>query len=235
MSRSFVTRCLLTCMVFGAALSPSIVETQPESTSADARLRALYTEEWNWRRKEMARGGDQPGEAGASDHFPRVDAASQQARLDYWTQTLKTLDSIPFDELSAEEKVNAQIFRTSIRALASDVSYRTYEAPFNSDTFFWTEFTPRQGFSTAAAYRAFLGRLRDVPRYFDEQMVNMRAGLARGYSVPRVSVVGRDTDDRAVREGRHDQPSVCAVCPDAGLHPACGTGGDACRSSHGHP
>ena len=31
-----------------------------------------------------------------------------------------------------------------------------------------------------------------MPRYFDEQIVNMRAGLARGYSVPRVSVIGRD-------------------------------------------
>jgi uncharacterized protein (DUF885 family) len=31
-----------------------------------------------------------------------------------------------------------------------------------------------------------------VPRYFDEQIVNMRAGLARGFTVPRVSVVGRD-------------------------------------------
>ena len=31
-----------------------------------------------------------------------------------------------------------------------------------------------------------------MPRYFDEQIANMRAGLARGYSVPRVSVVGRD-------------------------------------------
>src|SRR5262249_32962024 len=60
------------------------------------------------------------------------------------------------------------------------------------DTFFWTDFTPRQGFSTVAAYRAYLGRLRDVPRYFDEQIVNMRAGLARGFTVPRVSVVGRD-------------------------------------------
>ncbi len=109
-----------------------------------------------------------------------------------WTRTLKTLDSIPFDELSPEEEVNAQIFRTSIRGLASDVRYRTYEAPFNSDTFFWTDFTPRQGFATVAAYRAYLGRLRDVPRYFDEQMANMRDGLARGYSVPRVSVVGRD-------------------------------------------
>ena len=88
--------------------------------------------------------------------------------------------------------MNAQVFRTSIRALANDVRFRTYEAPFNSDTFFWTEFTPRQGFPTAAAYRAYLGRLRDVPRYFDEQIANMRAGLARGFTVPRVSVVGRD-------------------------------------------
>ena len=50
-------------------------------------------------------------------------------------RTLATLDTIPFDQLSAEEKINAQIFRTSLRALASDIQYRTYEAPFNSDTF----------------------------------------------------------------------------------------------------
>ena len=31
-----------------------------------------------------------------------------------------------------------------------------------------------------------------MPRYFDEQIANMRAGLARGFTVPRVSVVGRD-------------------------------------------
>ena len=134
----------------------------------------------------------EPGEAGASDHFPRVDAASQQARLAYWTRTLATLDSIPLDELSPEEKVNAQVFRASIRALSNEMKFRTYEAPFNSDTFFWTDFTPRQGFVTASAYRAYLGRLRDVPRYFDEQITNMRAGLARGFTVPRVSVVGRD-------------------------------------------
>jgi len=194
MSRSFA-RSVLTCLVLCAplVLSPPAAWTQGDATSADARLRALYTEEWNWRRTELARAGDQPGEAGASDHFPRVDAASQQARLAYWTRTLATLDSVPFDQLSPEEKVNAQIFRTSIRALANDVKFRTYEAPFNSDTFFWTAFTPRQGFASADAYRAYLGRLRDVPRYFDEQTANMRAGLARGFTVPRVSVVGRDT------------------------------------------
>jgi uncharacterized protein (DUF885 family) len=163
--------------------------TQRVASSADERLRALYTEEWNWRRKELGRDADQQADAA---HLPRVDAASQQARLAYWTRTLAALDGVPFDRLSPEEKVNTQIFRTSIRALANDVKFRIYEAPFNSDTFFWTQFTPRQGFTTAEAYRAYLGRLRDVPRYFDEQIANMRAGLARGFTVPRVSVVGRD-------------------------------------------
>jgi uncharacterized protein (DUF885 family) len=172
------------------SLAPA-AQSPREPTSADARLRALYTEEWKWRGQELARGGNQPGNAGAN-RFPRVDAVSQQARLAYWTKALATLDSIPFEQLSPEEKVNAQVFRASVRALANDVRFRTYEAPFNSDTFFWTEFTPRQGLATADAYRAFLGRLGDVPRYFDEQMANMRAGLARGYTVPRVSVLGRD-------------------------------------------
>ena len=174
-------------------LLPVPAATQRDASSADARLRALYTEEWNGRRQEMARISDQPGEAGASNRFPRVDAASQQARLAYWTKTLATLDGIPLDELSPEEKVNAQVFRASIRSFSNDLKFRIYEAPFNSDTFFWTDFTPRQGFATLGAYRAYLGRLRDVPRYFEEQIANMRAGLARGFTVPRVSVVGRDT------------------------------------------
>ncbi len=193
MPKPFVDRSLTSVVLCAVlVLVPASVRTQRGAGSADDRLRALYTEEWNWRQQELARGDQREG-AGPADRFPRVDAASQQARLAYWTRALATLDGIPFDELSPEEKVNAQVFRTSIRALATDVRFRTYEAPFNSDTFFWTEFTPRQGFATAGAYRAFLGRLRDVPRYFDEQMANMRAGLARGFTVPRVSVVGRDT------------------------------------------
>jgi len=172
-------------------LSLSAGLAHAQAPSPDARLAALYTEEWTWRLREMAR-TDQPGDAAATDHFPRVDAASQQARLAYWTRALATLDSIPFDSLSAEGKINAQVFRATVTALATDVRYRTYEAPFNSDTFFWTEFTPRQGFAAADTYRNYLGRLRDVPRYFDEQIANLRAGLARGYTVPRVSTAGRD-------------------------------------------
>ena len=161
------------------------------SDSPDARLRALYTAEWNWRLNEMAR-TDQPGEAGRTNRLARVDAATQESRLAYWTRVLAQLDSIPFDRLSAEERVNGQVFRTSITELANDVRFKTYEMPFNSDSFFWTEFTPRQGFSTAEAYGNYMGRLRDAPRFFSEHITNMRAGLARGFTVPRIAVEGRD-------------------------------------------
>jgi uncharacterized protein (DUF885 family) len=181
MSTAFM-RVTFVVFVFASALSAPLPAQAPANGAA-ARLRALYTEEWNWRQKDLGRG---------SDGFARVDPASQQARLAYWTKALATLDTIPVDQLSPEEKVNAQVFRASIQALANDVRFRTYETPFNSDTFFWADFTPRQGLANAEAYRSFLARLRDVPRHFDEQIANMRAGLARGFSVPRVSVVGRD-------------------------------------------
>jgi uncharacterized protein (DUF885 family) len=202
--------CAVSVSVFGPASAQTPPATGSATGSADARLRALYTEEWNWRRHELARSGDREGAEDSSDHFPKVDAASQQARLAYWTKTLATLDGIPFDQLSPEEKVNAQVFKTSIRALANDITFRTYEAPFNSDTFFWTGFTPRQGLANASAYRAYLARLRDVPRYFDEQIANMRAGLARGFTVPRVSVVDRDKTIEPYAQGDEKNPLFAA-------------------------
>jgi len=194
-STSRIAHCLA-CLTLSSlaplSRSPAQASGARDSTSPDTRLRALYTREWTWRQRELARSDNPREEAAGSDHFPHVDAASQQARLAYWTQVLAALDSIPVGALSPEEKINAQVFGTSVRALANDVRFRTYETPFNSDTFFWTEFTSRQGFSTAAAYGRYLARLRDVPRYFDEHIANMRAGLARGFTVPRVSVLGRD-------------------------------------------
>jgi uncharacterized protein (DUF885 family) len=181
-------------IAFALLLSPAALVAQtPATNDADQRLKALYTAEWDWRQKEFAREPGQVGRGSAADHFPRVDAASQQQRLDYWQKTLADLDKIPLDPLSAEEKLNAQIFRAVLEEQIVDVRYKTYEAPFNADTFFWTNNTPREGFATADEYRRYLGRLRDVPRYFDEQIVNMRAGLKRGFTVPKSSVVGRDT------------------------------------------
>ena len=178
-----------------AATAPVAVHAQAApaaaSSSADRQLRALYDAEWEWRGKELGeRRGD--GDNGPTDHFPKIDPASQQARIAYWTKTLAALDKIPVDQLSPEEKINAAVFRTSLEAFVANGRFRTWEMPFNADSQFWSGIAPRSPYRNADQYRRYIARLRDLPRYFDEQIANMRAGLKRGFSVPRVTLEGRD-------------------------------------------
>ncbi|MBS0366487.1 MAG: DUF885 family protein [Proteobacteria bacterium] len=166
--------------------------------SADARLRAIYEQEWKWRSEQLPGGEDST--LPIADHLPRVDPASQQARLRYWEQTLRALDAIPRRRLSAAEQVNFGVYRAQIEVLAANQRFRDYEMPVNSDTTFWTDlgYTARRPFRGLSDYQHWLAQMRDVPRYFDEQIANMRAGLKRGFTPPRVTLQGRDASITAV-------------------------------------
>ena len=117
--------------------------------SADEQLRAIYTTEWKWWKEQMAEEPDDERPGNESAHLPHVDAASQESRLAHLNEVLGDLKAIDFTHLSAEEKVNAQVFRAIIEERISDLRFKTYQTPFNADSFFWTEFTPREGFSDA--------------------------------------------------------------------------------------
>jgi len=116
--------------------APAALVAQTAANEADKRLKTLYDTEWEWRQKEDARVPGEFGRHAADDHLPRVDAASQQQRLEYWQKMLAELDKIPLESLSPREKINAQVFRAVIEELTVDVRYKAYETPFNSDTFF---------------------------------------------------------------------------------------------------
>ncbi|HWH22839.1 MAG TPA: DUF885 family protein [Allosphingosinicella sp.] len=171
-------------LAFPAAAQQQAPARAASPSSADARLKALYDAVWSWRQKEY--GGEEGG-------FPRVDEASQKRRLAYLEKALADLERIPVDQLSAEERLNAAVFRTSLEGSISDLRFREWEMPFNSDSNFWASLGQQQSFKTAEEYRRYIKRLKDLPRYFDEQMANMRAGLKRGFSVPRATLAGRES------------------------------------------
>jgi uncharacterized protein (DUF885 family) len=160
---------------------------------ADARFKSIYTAEWKWRQSQLlARDEDDPG-AGA--HLVRVDARSQEARLAYWQGVLRQLDAIKPGALSPSERINYAVYRAQIAALAEALRFREFEQPVNADTAFWTNlaYGARGPFKTVSEYRNYISRLREFPRYFDEQTANMRAGLARGFTPPKVTLAGRDS------------------------------------------
>lgn len=172
---------------------PALAQTSVPAGAADARLRTLYEKEWAWRQNEFARVAEDDSWSASGDHLPHVDAATQQRRLTYWQGIARELDAIPAAELSPEERINAAVFRTTLEANIANQKFRSWEMPLNADSNFWSGLAARQPYARAEQYRRYLGRMRDVPRYFDEQIANMRAGLKRGFSVPRVTLAGRDS------------------------------------------
>lgn len=194
-------------IVFLALAAASLVARAADSGDADARLQALYEREYAWRQEMLGKVQDEEGEWQEGNRLPPVDADSRAAQLDYWEAALAELDAIPHEALSHEEQINARVFRQIVTTLANEVRFKAYEAPFNSDTFFWTGLYPRLGgFEDAEAYRRYIGRLRDIPRFFDEHIANMRAGLARGFTVPKVTLAGRDESILPYLESGSDNP-----------------------------
>jgi uncharacterized protein (DUF885 family) len=173
---------------------------QEKKENADARFQALYSAEWKWREEQLADGED--SQKPISNHLPKVDAAAQHARLQYWEDLLSKLDAIPRAQLSPQEQVNYDIYQPQVQVLIANQRFRDFEMPANSDTTFWTDlgYTARRPFRTLQDYKNWLAQLHDVPRYFHEQMDEMRAGLKRGFTPPRVTMEGRDASITAVTD-----------------------------------
>ena len=190
---------LAATLVFTPAFSQAV---KPQD--ADAQLRNIYTAEWTWREAQLP--DDEDSQKPIADHLPNVTAAAQEERLRYWLDVRRRLDAIVRDDLSPPELVNFDVYRPQIDALIANQRFRDYEMPANSDTTFWTNigYTARRPFRTLQDYQHWIAQMRDIPRYFREQMDEMRAGLRRGFTPPLVTMQGRDTSISAVTDAAPD-------------------------------
>lgn len=166
---------------------------------AETTLRRLYESEWSWRVAEL---GNQSMSltVPVDDFLPDVSESAQQERLARWEKVLAELEQIPVDELGPAARTDYEVYLHQITTLAEQQRFRMYERPANADTAFWTRLAERAGrrFADAEEARRYLRQLRQVPRYFEQQMDNMRRGVERGFAPPKVSMSGREAPVRTV-------------------------------------
>jgi uncharacterized protein (DUF885 family) len=191
-------------LLAGAALMPAEAWAQsppaaqaPAPSAADVRLRALYNGYSVWVAKEGGYFETEDGEQKQANYLPHVDAATRERQAAHLQDLLNQLNAIPAAQLSTDEQVNAAVFRTVLENALIESKYRTWEMPFNSDSSFWTYLDESHQLRDAAEYQRYIARMREIPRYFDEQIANMRAGIARGFTVPKATLTGRDNSIEA--------------------------------------
>lgn len=166
----------------------------PPLTALDAQFRAIADEEWAWRSQEMPSRG--------SARFPDVSAEGQARRLTYWLNVQQRLDAISLNDLSPQERTNYSVYKHQIDSFVEDIQFGLYEMPFTADSSFWSGVSgmANSTFGSVADYERYLDRLRAAPAHFDQQIVNMRAGIARGFVQPREALSGRDISISTISE-----------------------------------
>jgi uncharacterized protein (DUF885 family) len=195
----------LLCLT-GTALVP--VNAAPVK-EADAKFKALYTKEWKWRQAQQGNDEDDPAHhirAKLPDERPQT----QQMRLNYWRDVMNALTAINPKDLSAENQVNYAVYRAQIISLIDQQKFREYEKPLNADTFFWggPVYAARKPFAREEDARNFISQMNDIPRYFAEETENMRAGLARGFTPPKITLAGRDSSIASVADAKSAQETI---------------------------
>ncbi|HEY4292791.1 DUF885 domain-containing protein [Luteibacter sp.] len=184
--------------------------TAQAATTPDDTFRAIYTKEWAWRNGQagiLTSGEAQPGEG----RLDTVDAANQARRLAYWNDVLAQLDRIDRKSLSGKVKVDYEVYRAQIGNLAAAQRFEQWQMPFNSDSAFWSDIgyvLHGDDLHTRDDYRHYVDRLHQVPAFMDQEIANMRLGLARGFTVPRAVLDGRDVSIAAVAELKNPEDSA---------------------------
>ena len=159
---------------------------------ADQELTDLADAYYDYQLKQYGMSEAANGSTEQGNSLWSVTPEAQRARAEQYASYLSHLDRIDRQSLSEKARTNAIVLQSLLEAEIGDARFSEWEMPFDSDSNFWSYLAPSRGFTTVGEYENYIGRMRDIPRYFAEQTANAKAGLDRGFSVPRVTLEGRD-------------------------------------------
>ena len=160
---------------------------------ASERLQALFEREWAFRMAEFPLLATEVGDHRYDEQIGSVAVGAQRRRVEYWRGALAELRGIETGSLAKEDRVNYRIFERQLEDFIATYQFSSYEIPMTAETGFHTDFArlPSQTrFAGLSDYERYLTRLQAFPVYVEEQIENMRRGLARGMSLPRVVLQG---------------------------------------------
>lgn len=170
------------------------------ASAASEKLHALFEGDWEFRVRSNPLFATSVGRHEWDDELPSAAPEAHDRWAEHARQMLEELAALDLTELDATDRTSAEIFERQMREGLAGHGFRSYEIPINADSGFHIGLArlPRQvPLRTVVDYESYIARLNALPRYFSEQIANMRAGLERGMSLPRVVLEGYDVTIRS--------------------------------------
>jgi uncharacterized protein (DUF885 family) len=164
-----------------------------EISTAELKLDAIIAEHWDFSLREDPTAATAVGVNDFNDELPNVTRADQLRRLDVERRFLRRSRDIDVDALSAVGRANASIFAWVLEDSIGSAELNLSRIPFNTFSgFFMNALTASDNIamSDTKDYEDYIKRLSQFPRYFEENMDNMRQGVRDGFVLPQIVIDG---------------------------------------------
>ena len=183
-------KALAALMIVAAGTSAALAT---DASDAKTELDRLFADEraFVWREDPLSATND--GVHDYDDRLPRVTPADQARRLETDRGFLERLRSIDRAALTEFDAVSYDLFEFMVSQRVALAAYREWRVPLNSDSGFHADLLQLhdlQAPRTTKDYENYIARLADVPRYFDENIANMRQGIKDGFVLPAEIIPG---------------------------------------------
>ncbi|WP_237068010.1 DUF885 domain-containing protein [Microbulbifer guangxiensis] len=177
------------------ALSVILLLLVPQAWAASASetLQQVIDDHWQYSLKEDPIMAGRMGVADYNDQLPGVAPEDRQRRLKAEKDFLARLQAIDADQLTDAERINRDLLSWVLTNSIESSELFLERMPFNSyASFFFDAVEASNGLAMANVkdYEDYIARIRDFGRFFDENITNMRKGIADGFVQPKIVVQG---------------------------------------------
>jgi uncharacterized protein (DUF885 family) len=176
-----------------AALAAFAIAFAADARAQDATLDALMADYWEYYLQEYPVAATRTGIDEFNDRFGRVTPDALAAASATESAFRRRLADIDVTSLSEQGRLNAELFDWVLRDAIEARELGLERIPFNTFSGFYMEaLTASSGvrMDSADDYRDYIARMRDVPRWFAENIANMQRGAETGFVLPRIVIEG---------------------------------------------
>lgn len=179
-----------------------------EPSTAEQQLNSIIAEHWEYSLREDPTGATAVGVNDFNDRMPGVSREDRGRRLAAEQAFLRRARDIDSASLSISARVNLDLFQWILEDSIGSYELNLSRIPFNTFSgFFMNALTASNGvlMSSAADYEDYITRIADIPRYFRENIDNMRVGAESGFVLPQIVIDGvLPTVEAQIKENPED-------------------------------
>ena len=182
----FLASCLLIAV---AMLNPAMAA----QGAAEQQLNEMIAEHWEYSLSESPTLATSVGVSDFNDRLPGEAHEDHRRRLAAEQAFLRRSNDIDRMSLSIAGQINLDIFQWILEDSIGDYELNLARIPFNTFSgFFMNALTASSGVAMRSVedYEDYLARMSEIPRYFDENIDNMRVGVESGFVLPQIVIDG---------------------------------------------